>query len=163
MQLLWEIKKKDRSMHILRAVVYIVTVFHRREKRVLYWWLDSSCTLVCLRYFALSFRGPVCFFFSHCEPPRFRGNRDRVTLRTFLTLGISNINVTLAVVLFFLRREKCITMPRNNSSWLINICATVCNLSSPISRTFRGPSRIFEEYICRFFFQKLVAKEPLDE
>lgn len=68
------------------------------------------------------------FIFLHCETPRFRRNRNRVTLRTFLTLGISNINVTKVVVLFHVAKKMYIYVAKYPSR-SVNICSPPYNIS----------------------------------
>jgi len=55
-------KKANRYIYMHCTHLYILWQFFIAEKRVIYWWFNSSCTLVCLRYFALSSVGSVCFF-----------------------------------------------------------------------------------------------------
>lgn len=105
-RLLWEIKKKGQiDTYIYCAHLYIYRDSFSSQKRVI---LVTQLILhSSLRYFALSFRGPVGFFPQHRVPretSRFCARnrcRVRVTLfpQTFLTPEISNVNVKLAFAL----------------------------------------------------------------
>lgn len=157
MQLLWEIKKKRQiDAYIAHSCIYCNSFSSQREARSILMTrliLYTSASPIfrafiprsCLFFFTLR-TAKVSWQSRPRNSPNFSYARDFQHQRHACGRA------------FFLRREKCITMPRNNSSWLINICATVCNLSSPISRTFRGPSRIFEEYIFVDFFSKARRK-----
>lgn len=66
-------------------------------------------------------------------------------------LDISNINVTVRGRAFLCREKMYNYMSQNIRHTIGSGLRTVYNLSSPISRVFRSPSRTFKEYICKFF------------